>query len=66
MSASESPRGDFCMKAQPKPIDAAELAYSDNECVQRLAALIEYKDTRSLAEISKLISRLAIPIEFAI
>jgi hypothetical protein len=37
--------------------------YSDDECVQRLAALLEHKDTRALNEVARLISRLAVAIE---
>jgi hypothetical protein len=43
------------------PIDA--LLYSDDECVQRLAALLEHKDPKNLKAIARLISRLAVPIE---
>jgi hypothetical protein len=39
------------------------LLYSDDECVERLAALLEHKDTRNLQAIARLISRLAVPIE---
>jgi hypothetical protein len=37
--------------------------WSDDECVQKLAALIEIRDSRDLAEIAKLIGRLAVPVE---
>jgi hypothetical protein len=38
--------------------------YSDDECVQRLAALLERKDSKDLKEIiAKLSSRPAVPIE---
>ena len=37
--------------------------YSDDECVQRLAALLEHKDTTALNEVARLISRLAVAIE---
>jgi hypothetical protein len=36
---------------------------SDDECVQKLAALIELRDSRALGEIARLISRLAVPVE---
>ena len=36
---------------------------SDDECVQRLAALLEHKDTTALNEVARLISRLAVAIE---
>jgi hypothetical protein len=45
------------------PIDDIVLLYSDDECVQRLAALLEHKDTRNLKAIARLIGRLAVPIE---
>jgi hypothetical protein len=45
------------------PIDDIALLYSDDECVQSLAALVEHKDTRNLKAIARLISRLAVPIE---
>ena len=37
--------------------------YSDDECVQRLAALLEHEDSSTLNEIARLIGRLAVPIE---
>ncbi len=36
---------------------------SDDECVQKLAVLIEHRDSRNLGEIAKLIGRLAVPVE---
>jgi hypothetical protein len=44
-------------------VDDTAVVYTDDECVQRLAALIEHKDSRTLAETARLISRLAVPIE---
>ena len=44
-------------------VDGGAFVNSDDECVQKLAALIEHKDNRNLAEIARLISRLAVPIE---
>jgi hypothetical protein len=44
-------------------VDSTALLYGDDECVQRLAALLEHKDTRNLQAIARLISRLAVPIE---
>jgi hypothetical protein len=35
---------------------------SDDECVQRLAALIELRDSKDLTEIASLIGRLAVPV----
>lgn len=49
-------------KAETQVDDMAFLC-SDDECVQRLAALLEHKDSRNLKEIARLISRLAVPIE---
>jgi hypothetical protein len=37
--------------------------FSDDECVQKLALLLEHRDTTKLDEIVALIARLAIPIE---
>jgi hypothetical protein len=39
------------------------LTYSDDQCVQKLALLIENRDAKTLAEIASLISRLAVTIE---
>lgn len=38
-------------------------SFSDDECVQKLAALIENRDNTNLSEIVALIARLAVPIE---
>jgi hypothetical protein len=35
---------------------------SDDECVQRLAALLEVRDSRDLSKIASLIGRLAVPV----
>jgi hypothetical protein len=43
-------------------VDDRALLYSDDECVQKLAALIEHKNNRNLSEIARLIGRLAVPI----
>ena len=43
-------------------VDDIAAFYSDDECVQRLAALLETKDSRTLDEIARLIGRLAVPI----
>jgi hypothetical protein len=37
--------------------------FSDDECIQKLAALIEHRDNTNLGEIVALIARLAVPIE---
>ena len=44
-------------------IDTSALWYSDDECVQKLATLLEHRNNRNLAEIAKLIGRLAVPVE---
>lgn len=36
---------------------------SDDECVRKLAELMEYQDNRNLDEIARLISRLAVVVE---
>jgi hypothetical protein len=36
---------------------------SDDDCVRKLALLIEHRDDAKLDEIAALISRLAIPVE---
>ena len=57
------------MARQPTPssadaqVDDIAAFYSDDECVQRLATLLEHKDSRTLEETARLISRLAVPIE---
>ena len=45
--------------------DTPPIAFSlsDDECVQRLALLIEHRDNKNLDEIVALIARLAVPIE---
>jgi hypothetical protein len=43
--------------------DAPTLAMSDDDCVRKLAMLIEHRDDTKLDEIVALISRLAIPVE---
>jgi hypothetical protein len=49
-------------KAKPQgKIDRMNLSH--NECVQKLAALIELRDSRNLGEIAELIGRLAVPVE---
>jgi hypothetical protein len=36
--------------------------WSDDECVQRLAALIEVRDSKDLSKIASLMGRLAVPV----
>jgi hypothetical protein len=47
------------------PRDTATTISSDDECIQKLATLIEHKDSRKLHEIVALIARLTVPIPFA-
>jgi len=50
--------------AQTAPqFDDSMIAVSDDECVRRLAMLIEYNDNKNLGEIAALIGRLAVSIE---
>jgi hypothetical protein len=44
-------------------VDGEALLSSDDECVQKLAALLEHKDSKNLKAIARLIGRLAVPIE---
>jgi hypothetical protein len=47
-----------------KPEDKIDrMNLSHDECVQKLAALIELRDSRNLGQIAKLIGRLAVPVE---
>jgi hypothetical protein len=49
-------------KAEPQgKIDRMNLSH--DECVQKLADLIEHRDSRNLAEIARLIGRLAVSVE---
>ena len=43
-------------------VDGRAFVNSDDECVQKLAALIEHRDSRNLSEIASLIGRLAVPV----
>jgi hypothetical protein len=43
-------------------VDDRALLYTDDECVQKLAALIEHKHNRNLSETARLIGRLAVSI----
>jgi hypothetical protein len=44
-------------------VDGEALLSSDDECVQKLAALLEHEDSKNLKAIARLIGRLAVPIE---
>jgi hypothetical protein len=44
-------------------VDESAFLRSDNDCVQKLAILIERRDSKDLGEIARLIGRLAIPLE---
>jgi hypothetical protein len=39
------------------------ISLSDDECIQKLSALIKLSDNSDLAETAKLIGRLAVPVE---
>jgi hypothetical protein len=45
------------------PISVPVITFSDEECIQKLALLIEHRDNKNLDEIVALIARLAVPIE---
>jgi hypothetical protein len=44
-------------------VDESAFLRSDDECVQKLAILIERRDSKDLGEITRMIGRLAIPLE---
>ena len=46
-----------------EPQDEELNSWSDDECMQKLAYLIEHKNSRNLGEIAKLIGRLAVTVE---
>ena len=47
-----------------KPQDKLDrMKLSDDEGVQKLAALVELRDSSDLSEIARLIGRLAVPLE---
>jgi hypothetical protein len=50
-------------KVEPHAGNDGSNLWSDDECVQKLAALIEHRDNRNLDEIARLIGRLAVPVE---
>jgi len=50
-------------KIEPQAGNDRSNLWSDDECIQKLAALIEYRDSRDLSEIARLIGRLAVPVE---
>jgi hypothetical protein len=45
------------------PISVPAIASSDEECIQKLALLIEHRDNKNLDEVVALIARLAVPIK---
>jgi len=49
-------------KQEPAP-QQRTITYSDDECVSRLALLIENRDAKTFAEVASLISRLAVAVE---
>ena len=52
------------MTAQPN-VDHLAFMDSDDESIQRLAALIKHRDNRKLEELVSLIGQLSVPIIFA-
>jgi hypothetical protein len=55
-------RQQLSLKSEPA-VGTSVPFFSDDECVQKLAMLMEHRDSKSLGEIAALISRLAVPIE---
>jgi hypothetical protein len=49
--------------AQIPPPAAPAIAFSDDECIQRLATLVKHRNNRNLDEIAALLARLIVPIE---
>ena len=49
-------------KVEPHAGNDGSNLWSDDECVQKLAALIEHKHNRNLSETERLIGRLAVSI----
>ena len=43
-------------------VDESAFLRSDDDCVQKLAILIERRDSKDLGEIARMIGRLAIPL----
>ena len=50
-------------KVEPHAGNDGSNLWSDDECVQNLAALIEHRDNGNLGEIARLIGRLAVAVE---
>lgn len=50
-------------KLAAAPSVAPASSFSDDECVRKLAELIEHRDNTNFREIVALIARLAVPIE---
>jgi hypothetical protein len=50
-------------KIQPQASNDRSNLWSDDECIEKLAALIEHRDNGNLGEIARLIGRLAVPVE---
>lgn len=50
--------------SKPEPIaEQATRLFSDDECVRKLAMLLEHRETKNLAELAALIGRLTPTIE---
>jgi hypothetical protein len=55
-------RQQTASRVEPHTGNDGSNLWSDDECVQRLAALIELRDSRDLGKIASLIGRLAVPV----
>jgi hypothetical protein len=56
-------RGGNASKVERQLENDGPALLTDDECVRKLAALIEIRDSKDLGEIAKLIGRLAVPVE---
>jgi hypothetical protein len=50
-------------KVEPQASNDRSNWWSDDECIEKLAALIEHRDNGNLGEIARLIGRLAVAVE---
>jgi hypothetical protein len=55
-------RQQTASKIEPHAGNDGPNFWSDDECVQRLAALIKVRDSRDLSKIASLMGRLAVPV----
>ena len=56
-------RREIAITSVMKDSPSIAFGFSDDECIQKLALLIEHRDNKNLNEIVALIARLAVPIE---